>query len=72
METIQISKKAYNRLMSKRRGDEALSTVILREVEKGDKKKSNKMSLREEFDMIDKTGTFYTRDEAYKILGLQK
>ncbi|MBP5083389.1 MAG: hypothetical protein J6104_04065 [Methanomicrobium sp.] len=71
METIEISKAAYNRIMSKRRGDEAISTVILREIKKGNNK-ADKMSLREEIDMLKKTGTYYTRDEAYKILGLEK
>ncbi len=72
METIEISKAAYNRIMSKRRGDEAISTVILREIKKGDNKPTNKISLREEIDMLEKTGTYYTRDEAYEKLGLKK
>ncbi|WP_042705645.1 hypothetical protein [Methanomicrobium mobile] len=37
MEKIEISKAAYNRILSKRRGDETLSAVILREI-KCDKK----------------------------------
>ena len=68
MKTVEISNAAYDRILSQRRGNESLSAVILREIKKGKKQ----MSLREEFDMIDKTGTFYTRDEAYKILGIEK
>lgn len=68
MKSIEISNAAYNRILSKRRGNESLSAVILREIKKGKKQ----MSLREEFDMIDKEGTFYTLDEAYKILGIEK
>ncbi len=68
MKTIEISNAAYNRILSQRRGNESLSTVILREIKKGKKQ----MSLRDELDMIKKEGTFYTLDEAYKILGIEK
>lgn len=68
MKTIEISNAAYDRILSQRHGNESLSAVILREIKKGKKQ----MSLREEFDMIDKTGKFYTRDEAYKMLGLKE
>ncbi len=72
METIEISKAAYNRIMSKRRGDEAISTVILREIEKGNANKANKMSLLEELDMIKKTGTYSPIDEVYNRLCAKK
>ena len=68
MKTIEISNAAYDRILSQRHGNESLSAVILREIKKGKKQ----MSLREEFDMIDKNGKFYTRDEAYKMLGLKE
>ena len=68
MKTIEISNAAYNRLLSQRRGNESLSTVILREIKKGKKQ----MSLREELDMIKKTGKYYTIDEACKMLGIEK
>ncbi|WP_042705646.1 hypothetical protein [Methanomicrobium mobile] len=68
MKTIEISNAAYNRIMSKRRGDESLSTVILREIKKGKKQ----MSLRDELDMIKKEGTYYPIDEVYNRLCVKK
>ena len=68
MKTIEISNAAYDRILSQRHGNESLSAVILREIKKGKKQ----MSLREELDMIKKTGKYYTLDEVCKKLGIEK